>query len=159
MHVPSSIRRLAATLLAALFVVVGGAGESLYYLVEAESGLPAGQSEYQENGYFHHHGDGVWHRHGPAPDDSLADAPSKPSDEIAAPDPWLNRVESAPSHLQHSCLLLAFVSQLRQSLVPPPTSIFLVDTRTCFVTTTDCRADGTSLLGPRPRGPPGFSAA
>jgi hypothetical protein len=130
--------RCAATLLAATYLVVGIGGDSLYYLLESPSlnqlsgaqlsgpQLPGVQlpgdnppnGKVHQHGYFHQHGDGLWHRH-------TAHSVDVPKASIQGrqlghrtDEPSL-RAERSPRH-DHTCLLLAAASALAQSLLAGP---------------------------------------
>ncbi|MEQ8847339.1 hypothetical protein [Botrimarina sp.] len=119
----SPFSRRAATLLAATYVVVGATGDALHYLVSgdaaqsdaAQSDAPRLAHHGLAHGYFHQHGDGLWHHHhGPAEADGRtreqgADARSKSCTGLRAP---------VDGHRDHGVLLLALVSQLEESLAP-----------------------------------------
>lgn len=115
-HMPRLARQHLASLLAAIIAVVGGTGEALYYLIEADSGQPAQTQGHQRAGYYHQHGDGLWHHHGPT--HNPADVETTESFvESRVFDGLLAVRKQSPRHRSHSCFVLALVSQFQQSLV------------------------------------------
>jgi len=97
--------RHTAALLAATYLVVGATGESLYYLVESPSIARAADAS-SRDGYFHDHGDGLWHRHAAG---QRVDAAGDRHRE-----PMARRDASRPH--DHTCFLLAVAAAIELSV-------------------------------------------
>ena len=114
--------QLVATALAAIFAVVSCTGEALYYLLEADSGQPVQTEGQPHEGFQHHHGDGLWHHHGPT-QSSTSSAKADTPDESRTSDgePAVRR--ESPGHRPHTCVALALVLQIQQSLSNTPSAV------------------------------------
>lgn len=129
---PRYAHQSAALVLAAIFAVVGGTGEALYYLVEADrceisspepdcgradSGQLASSQDRHRKVYSHHHGDGLWHYHTPkrSRSDRIARSVAVSVEDRGTPSDSVVR-KSSQDHQPHTCLVLALVSQIQQSL-------------------------------------------
>lgn len=140
--------RLIATLLAATYLVVGGLGESLHYVVQSLGSAPVEQTA-QSHSLMHHHGDGHWHHHG----SPASDAPDANAETTDTSNSITGEFRTAWQH-DHGCLLLALVSQLQHS-VSLATSIAIAACDSAqFSVSGAPRVVGCILTWPEARGPP-----
>lgn len=142
-------RHSAAILLATIYSVVGGMGESLFYLAEAAPTQPLVSGQ-EHDGYFHQHGDGLWHHHG----SSLGAKAPEAVFTANAPDDHTAESVDGTGHLDHSCCLLALIAQMQQSGASTPEAFFSGDSGGRFVGAPDRRAPSVTLSRLGARGPP-----
>ena len=109
-------------ILAATYLVVGAAGDGLFYLIEAPAVGQAGDGQQAGSqtgeAYLHDHGDGRWHHHGTHRPKSVAPGGGRADGALAGTNPgkpvW--RLRSGNPH-DHTTLLLALASEIELSVV------------------------------------------
>lgn len=106
----SRVQTTVALLLAAIYAVVGGAGESLHYMLSVDllaTRVTAGKSKHQ--GYYHCHGpDYHWHYHSWDVEEADAEV-----DEPQSLDANPTYCQQLHPHEPHACPALAMVANLK----------------------------------------------
>lgn len=106
------VQSFATLLLAATYLVIGATGDSLYYCIESPATERA-PGEHRHGGYYHDHGEGLWHYHGPASGESAA-APEREQVREGSAEPIA--LPASPDRHDHTCLLLAVASAIELSV-------------------------------------------
>ena len=146
-------RRLTATMLAAIFAVVGATGESLYYLVEAQPEQTSQREDHHHSGLLHHHGDELWHHHGALQSESFTSTTTE-DDQPKICDQHGTIHSLSWAHQNHSCLALSLVSEIEHSIANSATFHALPDCIAPDINSQKHLALASFRSTIQPRGPP-----